>query len=158
MTDVSFECKDGSYCHIKEVELNDMPLVIALYDQYDRPKAPPPDAARITELYHQLSAVGGCVFGAYLNDEIIGSCTFLLCVNFSWSGRPFGIIENVIVSDQHRRQGIGRLLLDAARERAQKLGCYKVSLMTGATRPEVHRFYKTAGFEPSKTGYQIRFI
>ncbi len=142
---------------IRCVCLEEMRAVIRLYDQYDRPKALPPDITRITELYYQLSAAGGCVFGAYLNDEIVGSCTFHFCVNFSWSGRPFALIENVIVSDRYRRQGIGQLLLEAARERAREMDCYKVSLMTGTTRAEVHAFYRKAGFEPSKTGYQIRF-
>lgn len=39
---------------------------------------------------------------------------------------------------------------------AWEAGCYKVMLMTGSKRPETLRFYADAGFEQSKTGFQIR--
>lgn len=143
---------------IRPVTLDEMPAVIAMYDQYERPVAQPPDIPRIEELYLQLAKANGCILGAFLDGALVGSCAFHLCVNFSWSGRPFAILENVIVSQSHRRQGIGRLLLTAARDRARVLDCYKVALMTGSAQPEVHDFYRAVGFKPGKTGYQIRFV
>lgn len=142
---------------VRPVTLSEMPAVIALYDQYDKPKSPSPDSETIGTIFKQLHSAGGCVFGAFTDDHLIGSCTFHLCANFSWSGRPFAMVENVIVDRDHRQLGIGRQLLHAATEKARAMDCYKVALMTGAMGPETHAFYRSAGFIGDKTGYQIRF-
>ena len=47
-------------------------------------------------------------------------------------------------------------MLRTAIDAAWQAGCYKVMLMTGSTNPATHRFYVGAGFQQSKTGYQIR--
>ena len=47
------------------------------------------------------------------------------------------------------------MLAEVAR-RAWAAGCYKVMLMTGSQRDSTLGFYRAAGFEQSKTGFQIR--
>lgn len=145
-------------CLIRPVELSEISAVIALYDQYDKPRTPRPDDAATVSIFRQLGDAGGCVYGAFKGTELVGSCTFHLCANFSWSGRPFAILENVIVDRGHRQQGIGRRLLRVATEKARALNCYKIALMTGSSRSETHAFYQSAGFTGDKTGYQIRFV
>jgi GNAT superfamily N-acetyltransferase len=100
---------------------------------------------------------GGCVVAAFAADGMVGTCTVNLCANLSWSGWPYAIIENVIVSRHHRNQGIGKAILQYATDFARQAGCYKVALMTGSRDPAVHRFYESAGFSASKQGYQVRF-
>jgi GNAT superfamily N-acetyltransferase len=41
-------------------------------------------------------------------------------------------------------------------EAAFAANCYKVMLLTGRQRPEVHAFYESCGFVQNKTGFQIR--
>ncbi len=95
--------------------------------------------------------------GAFLDGKIIGTCTVNLCANLSWSGRPYAIIENVIVAPDHRGKGIGTAILHFAQNFAQESGCYKVALMTGSRKPETLKFYEGAGFSGNKTGFQKRF-
>lgn len=76
--------------------------------------------------------------------------------NLTRGGRPYALIENVVTHADHRQRGHGRALLHAAVAAAWEAGCYKVMLMTGSKRPETLRFYADAGFEQSKTGFQIR--
>nr|WP_320144222.1 GNAT family N-acetyltransferase [uncultured Cohaesibacter sp.] len=52
----------------------------------------------------------------------------------------------------------GKQVLSHAIEHAWHHDCYKVMLLTGSQKPETHAFYRRAGFEASKTGYQIRRI
>lgn len=142
---------------IDGLDRNDLGALLSLYDQFDRPKAPPPDEHALDRIFEQLTQSGGCVLGAFVGTALVGSCTYHRCANFSWSGRPFAILENVIVDRDHRQRGIGHALLVDARERARRDGCYKVALLTGSQQPQVHAFYRAAGFSAGKTGYQIRF-
>lgn len=95
--------------------------------------------------------------GAFAVDDMVGTCAINSCANLSWSGRPYAVIENVIVSLAYRNRGIGKAILQYTTEFAQQAGCYKVVLMTGSNDPAIHRFYKSAGFSASKQGYQVRF-
>jgi GNAT superfamily N-acetyltransferase len=69
---------------------------------------------------------------------------------------PYALIENVVTHTDHRNRGFGKAILKAATERAWVEGCYKVMLMTGSKRPSTIAFYGAAGFEQTKTGFQIR--
>jgi GNAT superfamily N-acetyltransferase len=94
---------------------------------------------------------------AVLENFIVGTCTLNICPNFSWSGRPYAIIENVIVTKEFRNQGVGKALLAHASKLAESKGCYKVALMTDSKEPATLKFYESAGFEGSKQGFQRRF-
>ena len=78
--------------------------------------------------------------------------------NLTRSGSPYALIENVVTHMGHRTQGHGRHILHDATTAAWTAGCYKVMLMTGSTNPATHAFYRAAGFETTKTAYQIRRI
>jgi GNAT superfamily N-acetyltransferase len=76
---------------------------------------------------------------------------------FSWTGRPYAIIENVIVSRVQRNKGIGKALLNRAANLAESKNCYKVALMTGSKELSTLKFYESAGFKGDKQGFQRRF-
>jgi GNAT superfamily N-acetyltransferase len=97
------------------------------------------------------------VLVAVLGSSIVGTCTLNLCPNFSWSGRPYAIIENVIVTRTQRNTGIGKALLNHAANLAENKGCYKIALMTGSEKLSTLKFYESAGFKGNKQGFQHRF-
>lgn len=142
---------------IRQVKETGVEGVLALYDEYDRPKAPRPPAETTRAIYASIFQSGGCIVGAFTGNDLVGTCTVNVCSNLSWSGRPYAIIENLIVSKAYRNQGLGKALLEYSKNFAQRAGCYKVALMTGSKDPLVHKFYVSAGFSDSKQGYQIRF-
>jgi len=94
--------------------------------------------------------------GTVPSGELAASCTLVVVPNLTRAGRSYALIENVVTHATHRRRGHGRAVLDAAVAAAWEAGCYKVMLLTGSTDPGTHRFYAEAGFQQSKTGYQIR--
>jgi len=55
-------------------------------------------------------------------------------------------LEQLSVRPEHSRRGLGRELLDAARERAQERGYKQISLRTYADIPWNAPFYERAGF------------
>lgn len=142
---------------IRQVEGTEIGGVLDLIDEYDRPLSPRLTDDDILTVYNAILQSGGCVVGAFSNGVIVGTCTVNVCANLSWSGRPYAIIENVIVSKGRRNQGIGKAILQYATDFAQQADCYKAALMTGSKDPAIHRFYESAGFSASKQGYQVRF-
>ncbi|MCX6117440.1 MAG: GNAT family N-acetyltransferase [Proteobacteria bacterium] len=139
---------------LKISELND---VLELIDSFDRPSAPRPNDQQLSQIFYFLKQAGGEVIGAFIEGSLVGTCTLNMCLNLSWSGRPFAIIENVIVERSHRKKGIGKAILIFARELAKSKNCYKVALMTGSKRESTLKFYESAGFLGNKTGFEVRF-
>lgn len=142
---------------IRRVSLNDLPAVLDLIEEFDREPAPRPDKEKMQSILDQLSSNGGAILGAEVNGSIVGTCTISICPNLSWTGRPYAMIENVVVAIAHRKKGIGKALMHEAQDVARKAGCYKVALMTGSQRTESFKFYESVGFVGNKAGFQLRF-
>jgi GNAT superfamily N-acetyltransferase len=88
----------------------------------------------------------------------VSTCTLFVCPNFTRSGRPFALIENVVTLSNHRKRGYGRQIIRHAIELAHERGCYRVTLMTGSKREETLRFYESTGMlRNTKTAFEIRF-
>lgn len=108
---------------------------------------------------HALNALpGSAVLVGYVSGRLISSCTLVVIPNLTRGGRPFGLIENVVTHSAMRGQGYGKAILAAAVDRAWAEDCYKVMLLSGSENAGTMAFYRAAGFEQSKTGFQIRRI
>tara|TARA_R110002072_G_scaffold154889_1_gene304939 strand:- start:870 stop:1310 length:441 start_codon:yes stop_codon:yes gene_type:complete len=142
---------------VREVSFDELGGVLDLIDQFDRVISPRPSSDSLQSIFKQIKASGGAIIGVFAAGKILGTCTVNLCANLSWSGRPYAIIENVVVDSSHRGKGIGTAILHFAKKFAEESGCYKVALMTGSKRPETLRFYENAGFSGTKIGFQKRF-
>ena len=101
---------------------------------------------------------GSTVLLGLLHDELVASCTLIVIPNLTNGGKPYGLIENVVTHAGYRGRGYGTRILHAAAKAAWDAGCYKVMLMTGSKQPSTLKFYENAGFEQSKTGFQMRRI
>lgn len=55
-------------------------------------------------------------------------------------------IEDIIVDEAYRNQGIGGKLMNALIEAAQGFGARSAELMTRTDRKDAHRFYEKLGF------------
>ncbi|MBQ7223779.1 MAG: GNAT family N-acetyltransferase [Erysipelotrichaceae bacterium] len=77
------------------------------------------------------------VLAAYQDDELLGLCRII------GDGINTVILQDVLVSPCHQRQGIGSKLVKAALERYQSVR--QVLLVTDDT-PETRAFYASLGF------------
>ena len=94
---------------------------------------------------------------AGLPPILAATCTLFILPNLTRGARPYALIENVVTLATHRRHGLGRAVLEAAKEKAFSAGCYRVMLATGSRREETLGFYERVGFERgTKTAFQIR--
>jgi GNAT superfamily N-acetyltransferase len=60
-------------------------------------------------------------------------------------------ISGLIVDEQVRSRGIGKLLVDAAEGWARSNGCKAISVHSNVIRERAHQFYARNGFEHVKT-------
>ena len=101
---------------------------------------------------------GSCVLVGEIDNVIIVSRTLVIVPNLTRGGASSALIENVVTHSDYRGLGYGKLILDAASNRAWEHDCYKIILTTGSTKPSTLDFYESAGFEQSRTGFQKRRI
>jgi ribosomal protein S18 acetylase RimI-like enzyme len=86
------------------------------------------------------------------DDPIVG----ILCLTIYRV--PTGLrsmIEDVIVDESVRRQGIGQALVDHAIRLAREAGADGVSLTSNPTREAANQLYKSMGFELRQTNSYI---
>ena len=134
----------------------DLPRLLDLYVHLnpDDERCAPEDA--VAALDHLLVYKGTVVLVGVIGDALVTTCTLVVIPNLTHGGKPYALIKNVVTQANHRGMGFGRTVLGAAVERAWEAGCYKVMLMTGSKKPSTLAFYEAAGFEQSKTGFQVR--
>ena len=120
----------------------------------DDERCAPEDA--VAALDHMLCYKGSVVLVGTIGDALVTTCTLVVIPNLTRGGKSYALIENVVTHIDYRGMGFGRTVLGAAVERAWEVGCYKIMLMTGSKKPSTLAFYEAAGFEQSKTGFQVR--
>ena len=132
------------------------------------------DLSAILSLYAQLGQDDGAVLGleeagrifvrmkaypdyrmyvALLNGRVVGTFAILIMDNIAHMGAPSAILENVVVEEGLRGQGVGKRMMKCANSICRKKGCYKMSFTSNRNREAAHRFYESLGFE--KHGYSF---
>ncbi|MHB0935980.1 MAG: GNAT family N-acetyltransferase [Armatimonadota bacterium] len=135
---------------------DDLPELQRLYQQLQ-----PADTTTLEELargFAAMSAHPGCeVFVAETEGRVAGACTLYILPNMTRNSRPAAILENIVVDEPLRGHGIGRAMLEFAREQAQARNCYKLSLASNAVRADAHDFYRRCGMTQHGLSFRYTF-
>ena len=86
------------------------------------------------------------VLCAKYNNKVVGSLMGVLTKELFGECKPFMVIENVVVSDECRRMGIGKMLMDRMEAIARENECTVMMLISSMHRKEAHLFYESIGF------------
>ena len=140
---------------VRQATEQDIPRILELYEELTGERH---DLTRheTEPIFAEIQAMPGHeLLVAEEDGVVVGTMVLLIVPNFSHGALPWAIVENMVVVPVHRRQGIGRELMEYAIARAREAGCYKVQLLSSVKRRESHRFYKKLGFKMSAYGFRM---
>ena len=107
--------------------------------------SPPPSAEELAEIVSSRDSV---LYLARIDGRIVGSLTL------AFYRIPTGLkawIEDVVVDESARGQGVGEALNTTAIDEARRRGAKNVSLTSRASRESANRLYQRLGFKPYDT-------
>jgi GNAT superfamily N-acetyltransferase len=131
---------------LREAEAGDLGGILALYGEL-RPHDPVlPEPVAQAKLEELIARPDVHLFVCDADGTLASTCMLAIIPNLATAARPFGVIEHVVTLGALRRRGYAQQVLRHALAHAWSKGCYKVMLLSGAQRPEAHRFYEALGF------------
>ena len=134
---------------IEEATAADLPSIGPLLSELFEAMAGPPDsgsqhavencrAVMKDALHHMLVARVG--------NSVVGFINFMTRRTIAHA-RPSGLIDELIVAETYRGQGIGKELIAAATQKCLELGCDELEVSTERTNTRAREFYKKCGFD-----------
>lgn len=96
------------------------------------------------------------IFVALVDGGVAGTYALAILDNLAKRGAKCGVVEDVAVMPERQGKGVGRAMMDHAREQCRLAGCYKLTLSSGLPREGAHRFYDSLGFERHGYSFLIR--
>jgi GNAT superfamily N-acetyltransferase len=95
------------------------------------------------------------IYVVEVDKLIVGTFALIIVDGIAHLGRPFAIVEDVVVSQVWQRRGIGKLMMKFAMLRCKEFGCYKLTLSSHLNRQKAHSFYELLGFEKHGFSFSI---
>ena len=86
--------------------------------------------------------------------EIIATALVCLCQDVMFDNQPFALVENVVVSVDYKREGIGKSMMDYIEALCLEQDCSKIMLQTSSENQVARDFYTAMGYDPEmKIGF-----
>lgn len=132
----------------------DLPAILRLYAEAgldEGIRLPLPDAQA---LFRRIEAHGASQFYVTeANGEVIGTFALTVVETLGHGGSRCGFVEDVAVDGAWRGLGVGRRMMDFARDRCREIDCFKLTLSSHLSRHQAHGFYESLGYR--KHGYSF---
>ncbi len=148
---------------IRKAKLSDLPALLKLYDHLRGglawvKKAPThANDAHKRALQQIIKDPHHHTFVAVERGKVVGTCTLYVLPRVYWSGRPWAILDSIVVAEDQQGQGTGSKLIKQAIKVAKLHKCNQVNLTSNTQRTRAHRFYESLGFEPTYVGFKLTF-
>jgi N-acetylglutamate synthase-like GNAT family acetyltransferase len=147
---------------VREATEADLPRVLELLDQlplspdaeHEDLRSPVAEAYRAA--YREIAASSKHrLLVVEVHGRIAGTAALIIIPNLSHRGRPWAVVENVVVDEAERGKRYGELLMQRALAIAKEAGCYKLTLTSSKARADAHRFYQRLGFRATHEGFRV---
>lgn len=133
-----------SEIRIAPIEKEDLPALDALNQQLNEHEGVLERMSTALELGR--SDPNHLLLGAKIAGVLVGTVLGYVCRMVYGHGRPFMIVDGMVVDERHRRNGIGRALMTTIEERAWERDCTCILLVTDERRTDALRFYEALGY------------
>lgn len=136
---------------------NDLPQLMALQMELINESG---NLNRMRELFALIAQDSNySLLGAKQDGRLVGSLAGIVCHDLFGKCLPFMVVENVIVTQSLRHQGIGRMLMLAVEQIAHARGCRYIMLVSAVTREHAPVFYQSLGYESAPyRGYKKTLV
>lgn len=134
---------------IDNITISDLNDLKALYDSLISTKA---DLKSMELLFEDISNDRNYYLLAVRDDgnKIIGTLSGIVCKDISGNCTPFMVLENIIVREDMRNKGIGKMLVNFIENVARERSCRYIIFVSAVKRIESHKFYESLGYELDK--------
>jgi GNAT superfamily N-acetyltransferase len=140
---------------IQEAKEQNLPTIIDLYKQLDTSDSEQLSIEEAIQMFRKINTYPDYkLYVAVKDGQIVGTFTLLIMDSLAHRGKPSGIVEDVVVDEQWRGKGIGKLMMQFAMNYCRRAGCTKLALSSNMKRLAAHQFYESLGFQ--KRGYSFR--
>jgi len=112
----------------------------------------PAGASDLASRLERYASLGSQVIVAEAGGDVVGFVTVLVLPRFEVDDL-FARISSLVVDAGVRERGIGRLLMQAAEERAKEAGAAWLEVTAGHHRPDARRLFESIGFDPGVAAY-----
>lgn len=133
---------------VREAKAGDAAAIGELIGLLDHPV----DAKGVRKRIASLAREKVAPLVATIGKQVVGLCGIHRMVTVHRDD-PVGRITILVVADDARGKGIGRMLAETAEERLRKLGCAMVEVTSNDRLPQAHAFYRRLGYE--RTGIRL---
>ena len=142
---------------IRNLKLEDMQALSRLYFQFWNEES---DVTKMQNKFLSLQNNGNYILlCAVEENSIVGSVMGIVCEELYGSCEPFLVVENMVVDENHRKKGIGKMLFDTLEKQARTKNCTQIILVTETTREDACGFYESIGFHPTANkGYKKKLL
>ena len=145
---------------MRRARLSDLAALLSLYQKLagEKRSALPAGAERAEAILREiLEQPSRQLLVAEVDGKLAGTADMVIVSNLTHDGLPWAIVENVVVAEEHRRQGVARRLFEQLFETARAYGCCKVELVSGKHRTGAHAFYRSVGMAAVAEGFKLYF-
>ena len=143
---------------IRPAAVEDLPAILELYQELGAAYGHSPEQGEVDhrQLWRQVMAdTRQQVLVEEQGGEIVGTATLILVPNLGHQGKPWAVVENVVVRSDRRGQGLGTALMAEATRIAGSHGCYKMVLTSNLARQQAHEFYRRLGWQQTHAGFSL---
>lgn len=142
---------------VREAGEADLPGILDLYRRAGLEAGTGPGLEQARAILRRCAAYPDYgLYVATIGAELAGSFALLIMHKLGHGGQPAGVVDDVAVAPEWQRRGVGRLMMEFARERCAQAGCYKLALSSNARRRKAHAFYRSLGFEAHGISFAVR--
>jgi len=130
---------------IRQIATDDAPAIVTLCHQLGYKLSVEQTLKNIKAVLENIS---NDAFVAVHENEIMGWIGVAYAIQIETPA--FCEIRGLVVNEQYRRQGIGKMLIAKAKQWGQAQGSNKLRLRCNTKRAEAHLFYQNLGFKETK--------
>lgn len=125
----------------------DLTPLAGLFDLYRQFYREPADLDRARRFIgERLRRADSSILVATADDDVLIGFTQLYPTLCSVSAAPIQILYDLFVAGDARRRGVGRALLEAARQHAEQTGAVRMELATATTNTAAQQLYEQLGW------------